>query len=321
MAFRHLDLNLLRVFNQVMLERSLTRAAAKLAMTQPAVSNAIQRLRDTLDDELVVRSGYGVQPTARAKALWPTVQDALARLEAAVMPTDFDPRSDASTFQLAMADATATVLMPALVRLIEAEAPQMTLRILPLTTRDPRTMLESSELDLAIGYFPVAMAAIRLHAMQDDLPDTFHVEPLYSGPYICAMRKDHPLAAYPTLGLDEYCAAHHLLVSYSGRPFGFVDRVLGEMGRSRRIVLTVNQFFTAGQVVAHSDLLTVLPEHFLAATGYRDRLAVRPIPFEIEDAQVDALWHRNDHLRPAHRWLREAVRRAAAHGFREQVLA
>ena len=213
MNFRTLDLNLLRVFDEVMTERSLTRAAGKLAMTQPAVSNAMSRLRIALGDELVVRSGYGVEPTSRANAIWPAVREALHRLEEVISPSRFDPEKDPITFVLAMADATASAIVPSIVRTIEASAPQVSLRILPLTTRDPRDLLEGGGADVAVGYFPVAAPAIRLHSMQDDLPDTFGLENLYRGPYVCVMRQGHPLAAKPDLSLDDFCTAHHLLVS------------------------------------------------------------------------------------------------------------
>ncbi|MGC1439671.1 MAG: LysR family transcriptional regulator, partial [Burkholderiaceae bacterium] len=275
MSFRNLDLNLLRVFDAVMLERSLTRAAAKLALTQPAVSNSVARLRDALDDDLFVRSGYGVEPTARSRTLWPVIREALEKLEAAISPSDFDPATDTSSFRLAMADATATTFLPQLVRYLEAEAPGMSLRVMPLMTRDPRNLLEQGEIEIAVGYFPVAIAAIKLHSMQDDMPDIYRMEHLYGGPYVCVMRKGHPLAEIDGMSMDDFCEAHHLLVSYSGRPFGFTDQALASIGRSRRIVLTVNQFFTGGQVVINSDLLTVLPAHFLPVTGFQDQLVVR----------------------------------------------
>ncbi|MGD9943962.1 MAG: LysR family transcriptional regulator, partial [Burkholderiaceae bacterium] len=163
MNFRTLDLNLLRVFDEVMAERNLTRAARNLAMTQPAVSNALRRLRDALGDELVVRAGYGVEPTAFARALWPSVRQALQQLREAVLPpSQFDAGTATDSFVLAMADATASLLMPPLVEIVEREAPGLSLRVLPLTTRDPRALLEREDLDLAVGYFPAAMASITL---------------------------------------------------------------------------------------------------------------------------------------------------------------
>ena len=123
--FRTLDLNLLRVFDEVMAERSLTRAARNLALTQPAVSNALRRLRETLGDELVRRSGQGMEPTPRALALWPAVRDALRQLQQSLAPSRFDPAQADTTFVLAMADATAAELVPKLVDIIEAERRQL----------------------------------------------------------------------------------------------------------------------------------------------------------------------------------------------------
>lgn len=140
--FRTLDLNLLRIFNEVMTERSLTKAANKLALTQPAVSNAMRRLRDVLGDELLRRSGQGIEPTPRALALWPTVQKALRQLQASLTPQTFVPAQANTTFVLAMADATAAELIPGLVEVMDRDAPGVTVRIVPLTTRDPRRLLD-----------------------------------------------------------------------------------------------------------------------------------------------------------------------------------
>lgn len=319
MNFRTLDLNLLRVFDAVMAERNLTRAAAKLAMTQPAASNALRRLRDAMGDELFVRAGYGVQPTPYAVAIWPALRDALAQLRAALEPGAFEPASARESFVVAMADATAAELIPPLVTIIEREAPGVSLRVLPLTTRDPRALLESSELDLAVGYFPVAITAISLAQMHEDTPPSFGHERVYSSDYVCVMRRGHPLTARE-LTLEAYCEAHHLLVSFSGRPYGFVDEALAALKRSRRIVITVNQFFTAGRVVANSDLLTVLPAHFLPATGFADELEVRPLPLAVLPASVEMLWHVRQDARPGHRWLRARLAASAgAHPGREGV--
>ncbi|MEI6547483.1 MAG: LysR family transcriptional regulator, partial [Burkholderiales bacterium] len=187
--FRTLDLNLLRVFDQVMAERNLTRAAANLAMTQPAVSNALRRLRDSLHDELLVRSGYGVQPTPRALELWPAVRAALESLRTAVQSgAEFDPGASRDTFVLAMADATAALLIPPLVRELEAQAPGVSLRVRPLLTRDPRNLLAGSELDAVIGYFPAALAAIGAARMQEGSVDSIANRRLYDGEYVCVMR-------------------------------------------------------------------------------------------------------------------------------------
>jgi DNA-binding transcriptional LysR family regulator len=312
--FRTLDLNLLRVFDEVMTERNLTRAAHNLAMTQPAVSNALRRLREVMGDELVRRSGYGVEPTAAALALWPTVRDALHMLRESLAPGAFDPASAHNAFQLAMADATAAKLVPGLMDIFESEAPGANLRVLPLTTRDPRDLLEAGTVDLAIGHFPGVLAELGALHLQEHNPHFQH-QRLYDGEYVVVMRRGHPLAGTP-LSLDTYCAARHLLVSFSGRPFGFVDEALAAVSRQRRVVLTVNQFFTAGRVVATTDLLTVLPRHFVGATGMEHELALCDLPLQVPAVHVDSLWHRQATQNSAHRWLRDAVARAATIGFR-----
>ena len=305
--FRTLDLNLLRVFNEVMTERSLTKAARKLALTQPAVSNALRRLREALDDELLRRSGYGLEPTPRALALWPTVQQALQALQETLAPGSFVPGQANTTFVLAMADATAAELIPGLVQALDREAPGVTIRVVPLTTRDPRRLLDEEAADLAVGYFPAVLAGLTAQAQAGETVPFEH-QRLYLTQYVCVMRRDHPLAR-EELTLDRYCAARHLLVSFSGRPYGFIDEALAGLGRQRHIVLTVNQFFTAGRVVAGSDLLTVLPRHFVSVTGIADQLVLRELPFAVPAVHVDALWHRRLQHSGAHAWLREVLSR------------
>ncbi len=308
--FRTLDLNLLRVFDEVMAERSLTRAARNLSLTQPAVSNALRRLRETLGDELVRRSGQGMAPTPRALTIWPAVREALQQLQETLVPSEFSPGTATLTFVLGMADATAAEIMPGLINILEHEAPDISVRVLPLATRDPRRLLEEQTINLAVGHFPAVLADLGAREQTGQPPGFAHLR-LFSGEYVCVMRLDHPLAR-GTFTLDRFCAARHLLVSFSGRPFGFVDEALASLGRKRRVVLTVNQFFTAGRVVANSNLLTVLPRHFVEVTGRAQDLELRDLPFDVPPVHVDALWHRLMQHNAAHGWLRGAVARAAA---------
>lgn len=313
--FRTLDLNLLRVFDAVMAERSLTRAARSLSLTQPAVSNALSRLRVALGDELVRRSGQGVAPTPRALTVWPAVREALRQLQQSLAPDDFVPAQADNHFVLAMADATAAALVPHLVRVIEAQAPGIALRVVPLATRDPRKLLDDETIDLAIGYFPAVLADLTARA-QVGKAVVFSHQRVYSSAYLCVMRAGHALASGP-LTLGRFCAARHLLVSFSGEPHGFVDEALRARGRTRRIVLTVNQFFTAARVVAESDLLTVLPRHFMDLIDGPQSLVARPLPLNVSSVHVDALWHGRNDASGAHQWLRDAVQRAVPAEMRE----
>jgi DNA-binding transcriptional LysR family regulator len=304
--FRTLDLNLLRVFDVVMTERNLTRAAERLAITQPAVSNALKRLRGAVGEDLLTRIPTGVAPTPRAEALWPEVRAALGNLRAALAPGEFDPRTDPATFRLAMADATAAHFLPPLVGQIEQAQAPANLRVLPLTTRDPAPLLERGDADLAVGHFPETLAGLLASGGDAALR---HAR-LFETEYVCVMRAGHPLA-HGELTLDTYCAAPHLLVSFSGRPHGLVDQRLAALDRKRRIVVTVNQYFTAGRVVANTDLLTVLPANFVASTGCGDRLVSRPLPFALAALRVEMLWHRRHDSSRAHQWLRARLLEAA----------
>ncbi|MEO8524818.1 MAG: LysR family transcriptional regulator [Caldimonas sp.] len=307
MNFRTLDLNLLRVFAAVMVERNVTRAAARLAMTQPAVSNALRRLREALGDELFVTVPSGVLPTAQAEAMWPEVHAALERLSEALDPQGFDPTRDERSFTMAMADATATVLMPAFVAALARERARADVRVLPLSSRDPRAQLEHGAADVAVGFFPDVATALASEGTRGMLV----LEPLYSCEYVCVMQRGHPLAATTGLTLDDYCAARHVRVNFTGRPRGFVDEALARDGRERRVVLTVNQFSTAARVVHDSELLTVLPRSFVAASGLAEGLAVRRFPGLLPTIEVGLLWHRRHERDKAQHWLRETFATAA----------
>jgi DNA-binding transcriptional LysR family regulator len=300
MSFRTFDLNLLRIFDAIMTEQNLTRAAERLATTQPAVSNALKRLRETLDDELLVRTAHGMKPTARAEELWPAVRSALSSLESAIAPENFDVSETQATFRLAMADSTASLLLPRLMRAIKNDAPGLDIRMLPLTTRDPRAMLLQSDIDMAIGNFPGVVS--QLSGGQTSVSAIRH-QRLYSSESVCIMRKEHPLAE-SELTVDSYCTAHHALVSFSGRAHGPADEALAALGRQRRIALTVNQFYTVGRVVAGTDLISVVPRHLVASTGVIESLVAKELPFALPVVHVDMLWHERNTRNPSHKCIR-----------------
>jgi DNA-binding transcriptional LysR family regulator len=317
--FRTLDLNLLRVFDEVMAEKSLTKAARNLSITQPAVSNALRRLRETLGDDLVRREGHGITPTPFALMLWPHVRQALGQLQSALVPQPFIPKEARNNFVLAMADATAAELMGGLGQALEQHAPQVSIRVLPLTTRDPRSMLNEGVADLALGYFPAVLSDLTAKAQSGEAV-AFEHQRLYDGEYVCVMRRGHPLAQ-KNISLDAFCNARHLLVSFSGRPYGFIDEALTSIGRQRRVVMTVNQFFTAGRVVVNSDLITVLPKHFVPTTGIANELFMCDLPFKVPALHVDALWHRRQHSQSGHIWLRKILLSVAYEVFKEDRLS
>lgn len=307
MNFRTLDLNLLRVFDAVMAEGNITRAAERLAMTQPAVSNALKRLRDAVGEDLLIRAPRGVRPTALGETLWPQVRTALGQLRDAFEPDRYDPSADQRVFRMTMSDAVATRLLPALMARFEALGAHSRIEVRPVFDRDPRPVLAQGEVDFAIGHFPEAVAAL----VSQGRAAALRHRRLAEGRYVCAMRRDHPLAAQP-LTLDAFCAASHVLVSFTGRAHGFVDQALAAQNRTRQIALTVNQFHTAAHVAAACDHLTVLPAGFLPLTGLQDRLVERELPVAPGAVFVDALWHVRHDRSAAHRWLLARIEEAGA---------
>lgn len=308
LSFRSLDLNLLKVFDVVMSERNVTRSAAKLAMTQPAVSNALRRLREALGVELFVASRQGVVPTAQASALWPAVRESLQRLQEALTPQSFDPQADARSFTLAMAEASGALLLPPLLQATGLPQSQVHLRVVALSTRDPRSLLEQGQIDLALGFFPELRNQLSAQGEQA----LMLLEPLYESDYVAVMRRQHPLAGQPELGLDAFCSASHVRVSFAGRARGFADDALALLQRQRRVVMTVSHFFPALRLVLSSDLLTVLPRSFVQASGLAKELAVRSLPMVLPPIQTSMLWHRRHEHDAAQGWLRDRVRQAAA---------
>jgi DNA-binding transcriptional LysR family regulator len=204
-AFRTLDLNLLRVFDEVMAERSLTKAARNLSITQPAVSNALRRLRETLGDDLVRREGHGITPTPFALTLWPNVREALDQLQSALVPQHFVPSQARNSFVLAMADATAAELMGGLAQELEHHAPNISIRVLPLTTRDPRALLENEGVDMALGYFPAVLADLTARAQGGEAM-AFEHHRLYDGEYVCDAQRSSLGTREHQLGKFLQCA-------------------------------------------------------------------------------------------------------------------
>jgi DNA-binding transcriptional LysR family regulator len=301
--FRTLDLNLLRVFDVVMEEHHVTRAAERLAMTQPAVSNALRRLRAALDEDLFVPGPAGVTPTRHACELWPAVRSALRTMRAAIDPVAFDAQCDEREFTIAMADATAAVFMPVVMEAWLHAGTRSTLRVVDLRSRDPRPQLERGEIDGALGFFPDVAREL---ASSDQL-GTARLDALYDCDYVVVMRRGHALAAVKELDLASYCAAEHVRVDFADRPRGYVDEALWQLGRTRRVALTVTQFSTAGRVVSQSDMVTVMPRSYVPATGFADELHCRPLPLQLPRINVGLLWHRRHEHAASHVMLRTAL--------------
>ncbi|WP_190509211.1 LysR family transcriptional regulator [Oscillatoria sp. FACHB-1407] len=290
MNYEHFDLNLLNVFDAVMTELNVTRASERLNMTQPAVSNALKRLRHLLNDELFIKVPSGVSPTPKALQIWQPLREALNQIRQTLEPVEFDPATETATFTIALNDFSAALILPPLMRVIEAIAPQINLRTIPNTHINAPMLLEQAEIDIAIGVFPSPPPRVRSH-------------PLLTSPWICAMRRDHSLAR-KKLTLNRYAQANHLLVTLTGESTGVIDPLLQERGLHRRIGLTVNQFSVAPQILVNSDLIAVLPTRVIQLSGIANQLHLTAIPIEINPTTVKMMWHERSQRNTAQTWFR-----------------
>lgn len=289
------DLNLFLVFEALMVERNVTRAATRLRRSQPAISNALTRLRARWRDPLFVRHARGVTPTPRAVALQPAVSEALRRLrEGLVPPEPFDPRTTKRTFVIAASDHAQLLVVPELARRLR-EWPSVVLRVVPLPLQFPGVEIERGELDLVLGVFDVAPG--------DRAPVGLKRQLLADERMVAIGRKGNPALKKP---LEVAARLPQLNVSPRG---GTVSRARGP---ERNIVLFVPHYLTAPWVLAETDLIAVIPESLARRFAQRFALQVVPLPPATPRLKVVQLWHPSVHEQPANQWLRAEVQRAAA---------
>jgi DNA-binding transcriptional LysR family regulator len=297
MNYERIDLNLLVVFDAVMTELSVTRAAEQLCMTQPAVSNALKRLRRILNDELFIKVPSGVSPTPKAVEIWLPIRDALAQIRQTLQPLSFEPAKSTLTFTFVVTDyiATSTVslILPIMLRRLEQSAPNINLRFFPTTNANASVLLERGEADMALGVFPNPGTRFRTYT-------------LLTEQYECVMRSDHPLAN-SKLTLKKFIGAKHLMVSMTGEPIDFVDRLLEEKGLKRRIALRIAQFALAPVCILNSDLIGTLASRVVRNSEQKDKLYVTPLPIEVEPKAIRVMWHERNQQNPAHNWLRSLL--------------
>jgi DNA-binding transcriptional LysR family regulator len=275
------DLNLLVLFEVVLRERHVGRAADRLNLTPSAVSHGLGRLRRLLNDPLFLRTPKGVVPTARATELAQPIADILARTSAVISTAaPFDPSTSTRRFTIGAPDGVSAVVLRPLLGKLRGLAPLIDIgvrQILPSPARVWRTALA----DLEAGAMDIAIVP------SDDIPPRFERRRLYEEDFVIAMRSGHRLARDPTL--ERYCEMQHLVVSHTGDPHGFVDEVLAKRGRARRIALTVPNFMLALAITAETDLVTALPRRFAAMHAKRFGILGLDPPLPLPGFRVNAI--------------------------------
>ncbi|HWP43002.1 MAG TPA: LysR family transcriptional regulator [Blastocatellia bacterium] len=303
MNIRSFDLNLLLAFESLMIERNVTRAARRSGLSQPAMSNALARLRRTLDDPLLVRTPEGMKPTPVAQSLMAPVRAALDGLRAALEERPvFDAAASRRTFHVLANDYAEIALLAPMIKELHASADGVTLRI-----DRPRSLFQppapsslADTYDLAIGFFPDALS----------LEASLRSELLWEESNVCIARSGHP-SIRGKLSLRQYAAAHHVAVFYKSEGPGVIDSLLQQKGYSRRSVVFVPHFASVAYMVSASDLIATVPERLAREFSKVLKLQVLPAPVAIPPFRLMMLWHERSHTDPAHAWLRNLVAETA----------
>ena len=260
------DLNLLVLFEVVLEERHVGRAADRLNLSPSAISHRLGRLRRLLNDPLFVRTPKGVVPTDRANELAAPIVNVLAQVRSVISTSEpFDPATSTRRFTIGAPDGVSTVFLPSLLAELRQAAPSINISLRQLLPTQGETSPERA--------WRAAFADLETRAMDvaiipsDHIPARFHHRTLYEEDFVAAMRAGHPFSAAPTL--ERYCEMQHLVVSLTGDPYGFIDEILAKEGQSRRIALTVPNFMFALAVIAKTDLISALPRRFAAMYAAR----------------------------------------------------
>lgn len=309
MNFAALDLNLLRVFDAMMLEGSTVRAGDRIGLSQPAVSSALGRLRHITNDALFVRDGNRMVPTPRALQLREPVRSALAQIEEALRAASgFDPATSEQTFRILGSDYFSNLLMPRLAGRIAQAAPSVRLQMLDLPSSEIAGQLSEGKMDLAVGPpFPV--------------PDWIAQKKLHDSYIVSVARKAHPvLLAHgikPGRRIAPYvfCEIPQVLMSMDGSFRGTMDDALLEHGLTRKIAMTVPHFQAVALCVAESEMLGNLPVHFARRAAKFLDLELYMPPFDPPILGGSVFWHKRVDQDPANRWLRSQVEQAQDFGW------
>lgn len=294
-----LDLNLLLVLDAVLAERSVTRAAARLGLSQPAVSNALARLRARLSDPLVVRTAHGVVPTDYALRISGPVRQALFLLHDAIASNElFDASTVSRSFTIAMSDFTAFVLLPSLLDVLGREAPGAGLNVVPWPGRRARTLLERGEIDFAVGH--LSAPPVGVHSLV-----------LFEDRFVCVASAKHPRIR-TRLTLRAYSKLSHVVVaSEASTAPTRVDRFLEERQLRRKIGLRVSSFLMVPPIVAATDMIAALGLRVAEPLSKTHGLRLLEPPFPEERRTFFLLWHERTQSARAHGWVRERVAMAA----------
>ena len=291
MNLNKVDLNLFIVFDAIYTEANLTRAGQIVGITQPAVSNALARLRETFNDPLFVRTAQGMVPTPMAQNIIGPVRNALQLLRVSVQESrTFDAKQANKTYRISMTDLSEQILLPPLFQRLRRLAPAVQIESFQAKRRETTKELAAGRLDFAVD------------APLNTDPQVRHVK-LMEDRYVCAMRPGHPLAK-DKLSLDEYLSQAHIQISSRRSGLGYIDLSLGKMGLQRKVALRSQHYLMASSVLHNTDMLMTVPERF----ARRHNLHHVDLPVsDVPTLETHLYWHESTDQDPANRWMREQI--------------
>jgi DNA-binding transcriptional LysR family regulator len=294
MQLSDIDLNQLVLFQQLMVERGVSKVAEKMGLTQPAVSNTLAKLRRQFGDDLFVRTPGGMMPTPFAEQLAEPIGYALGMIHSGLnQHSRFDPGSVKRSVTIGMTDIGEIVFLPRLVERLRQEAPGVSLSTVRTTTTNLRDEMEAGKVDLAIGPLPQLKAG-------------FFQRRLFRQRYVCLFRKGHALDR-KRLSLADFKAAEHLIVVSAGTGHGKVDELIRRAGIERSVALTIPHFVSVGHLLRRTDMVTTVTERLAESLVEPFDLTFRPHPVDLPEVAINVFWHAKVHRSPAHQWMRGVV--------------
>lgn len=299
MPLNRKDLNLLTVLEALYREKSVSRAAQQLNLTQSAVSHALQRLRDNFGDEMFVRSKGGIAPTVFVQGIMPEINEILgASKRLFEIRNAFEPGTSDRLFRLGMPEYTGFVLLPALQAILQKEAPHIKILTLDLMRSEWEEILQDDRADLIVGRFNVPTKG-------------YDYDDLFDDDFVCLGGARTPHLKGGKISLEHYLNARHINISMTGTQHNRVDRILADMGHERTFSITVSNYGSALHLLQDSDMLLTVHTRIADAVAKRMGLKVAKLPFKSPSYETRQIWHRryNDDL--GHQWLRKAIQRAA----------
>ncbi|MDQ6702465.1 MAG: LysR family transcriptional regulator [Pseudomonadota bacterium] len=294
---RNFDLNLLRAFKLLVEERSVTRAAEKLFVSQPAMSHVLCKLRRQLDDPILVKTSAGMIPTARARALLEPIRTVLTEVEHIIQPPEeFSPAISQKRFVIATSDYVEFTLFLPLIKSFNKRAPNIEIHVRHQINKLAEIEIEEDHIDLVILFDSIL-----------NIPSNICHRKLFDDRIVCIARQDHHEFTGNIMSFEQFISSRHMLISPRGTGTGLIDDYLAVRGLTRKVSLIVPNFLSAPWIVANTDLVLSLPLRIAEQFVRLAPLKILPLPIDLPIYDLIMVWHPRQEKEPAHQWLRREI--------------